>query len=117
MGLYTLNNVASGTATLVARTDNDATILTTQNVLQSRAFGTAGGYPSTYTLAAGSTYAFGVIFVGTGNGNTIGQAGYNSTYTGAVVPKVALRATGQTDLPTSIVATGNATVRYWGRFT
>ena len=114
MGLYTWDN-ATGTATLVARTANDATLFGTAAVLQSRAFDTTGGYPATYTLTAGSAYAFGIIFVGTGT-PTAGGVTISNTAMQGLTPRVSgLRST-QSDLATVGSLTDTNAIRIWGRF-
>jgi hypothetical protein len=114
MGLYTWSD-ATGTATLVARTANDATMFGTAGVLQSRAFDTTGGYPATYTLTAGSAYAFGMIFVGTG----VPQAGavqISNTALQGLAPRVSGLRSAQSDLATGGSLTDINTLRIWGKF-
>jgi len=113
MGLYTWSN-ATGTATLVARTANDPTLFGTAAVLQSRAFDTAGDYPATYTLTAGSTYAFGMIFVGTGF-PTVGALTITNTALAGLTPRTAGQRISQSDLVTIGSLTDTA-LRIWGRF-
>ena len=64
MGLYTAD--ASGNATLVARTASDTTLFTSAAIF-TRSFATAGGYPASYTLTAGSRYAVAMMLVSGGN--------------------------------------------------
>ncbi|NBW14222.1 MAG: hypothetical protein EBR82_40110, partial [Caulobacteraceae bacterium] len=112
MGLFTWDNVG-GTATLVARTANDTTIGATGSTLQSRAFDTTGGYPSTYTLTAGSLYGFGLISVG-----TTAPTKYNLTIQNTfsnLIQKTGLFKSSQSDLST-VGAWSDATVKVWGRF-
>jgi hypothetical protein len=113
MGLYTWSN-ATGTATLVARTANDATLFGTAAVLQSRAFDTTDGYPATYTLTAGSSYAFGMIFVGTGN-PTVGALTITNTALSGLTPRVAAQRASQSDLLT-LGSLSDTALRIWGRF-
>jgi hypothetical protein len=114
MGLFTWDE-ASGTATLVARTANDTTIFGTAAVLQSRAFDTTDGYPSTYTLTAGSAYSFGFIWVGTGSLSVGSLSTSSNTALQGVSPRVSGMRTSQTDLTTG-GSFSNATLRVWGRF-
>ena len=114
MGLFTWDET-SGTATLVARTANDTTIFGTAAVLQSRAFDTADGYPSTYTLTAGSAYSFGFIWVGTGSLSVGSLSTSSNTALQGVSPRVSGMRTSQTDLTTG-GSFSNATLRVWGRF-
>ena len=113
MGLYTWDQ-ATGTATLVARTANDATLFGTAAVVQSRAFDTTGGYPATYTLTAGSAYAFGMIFVGTGN-PTVGALTITNTALSGLTPRLSGQRASQSDLSTIGSLTDTA-LRIWGRF-
>lgn len=113
MGLYTWSD-ATGTATLVARTANDATLFASAAVVQSRAFDTTGGYPATYTLTAGSSYAFGMIFVGTGI-PTVGALTITNTALQGLTPRVSGFRSVQSDLST-IGSLSDAGLRIWGRF-
>jgi hypothetical protein len=114
MGLYTWDETA-GTATLVARTANDTTIAGTANTLQSRAFDTTGGYPSTYTITAGSAYAFGFITVGTTGPQILTTALAGDANPNAITPRVSAQKTSQTDLAT-ISGFSNIQFAFWGRF-
>jgi hypothetical protein len=96
MGLFTL----SGTSlTLVARTASDATLWNTAVTIYTRALSTVGGYPSTYTLNAGTTYAFGVIAYNTGGTFTAPSISAGTSNTPLFTPYTSLGITGQTDLP------------------
>ena len=98
MGLFTMSG---DTATLVARTDSDATLFTANNTIYTRALSTTGGFPSSYSLVSGTTYMVGVIAYNTGgtfNIPTI-SAGANTTQT--FTPRICLGLTSQTDLPTA----------------
>jgi hypothetical protein len=113
MGLYTWSD-ATGTATLVARTANDATLFGTAAVVQSRAFDTTGGFPATYTLTAGSSYAFGMIFVGTGN-PTVGALTITNTALSGLTPRTSAQRASQSDLVT-LGSLSDTALRIWGRF-
>jgi hypothetical protein len=64
MGLYTV--ASDGSVTLVARTASDTTLFTSSaSTVFTRSFDTTGGYPSSYTLVAGTRYCCGVVIVGT----------------------------------------------------
>jgi hypothetical protein len=110
MGLYTFDE---STATLVARTASDTTLFNTATTLYTRSFDTTGGYPSSYTLVAGTRYAIGVIQVGT----TIAQL--QGTNTSSIIATLDLKVCASflnSDLPTSrssLVASSNL---YWARF-
>jgi hypothetical protein len=114
MGLYTWND-ATGTATLVAQTANDTTLFGTASVLQSRAFDTTGGYPATYTLTAGSAYAFGMIFVGVGL-PTVGALAFTLSTLQGFTPRVSGLKSAQSDLATVGALTDTNALRIWGRF-
>ena len=68
MGLFTVsgNSAYPITFTLVARTDSDATLFTSSNAIYTRNLSETGGYSTSYTLNAGTTYAFGVFVYNTG---------------------------------------------------
>lgn len=106
MGLFTLSG---NTATLVARTDSDATLFSASNTLYTRALSTTGGYPSSYTLTAGTEYLFGVIAYNTGGAFNIPTIAAGNITTQTFTPAVNLGLTGQTDLPTGATAFGPIT--------
>jgi hypothetical protein len=114
MGLYTWDETA-GTATLVARTANDTTIAGTASTLQSRAFDTTGGYPATYTITAGSAYAFGFLTVGTTGPQILTTAPYGDSNVSSITPTVSKQKTSQTDLQT-VSGFTNLQYAFWGRF-
>jgi hypothetical protein len=114
LGLYTWNET-SGTATLVARTANDTTIFGTANTLQSRAFDTAGGFPETYTMLAGSAYAFALVCVATSTMPFVAGISTNAVLTFAS-PRIFANLTGQTDLPGTTSSLASTTQGVWGRF-
>lgn len=68
MGLFTVsgNSAYPITFTLVARTDSDATLFTSGNAVYTRNLSATGGYTTSYTLNAGTTYAFGAFAYNTG---------------------------------------------------
>jgi hypothetical protein len=105
MGLFT---VSGTTLTLVARTASDATLWNTSNTLYTRALSTTGGYPSTYTLNAGTTYAFGAIAYNTGGTFNVPTISAGSSQTQLLQPYVMLGVGSQTDLPTA--ATSMSTI-------
>lgn len=95
-GLYT----SDGTnLTLVARTASDTTIFNSINTAYTRSLATAGGYPATYDIIAGTRYYVAIIGVGTNVGRSI------FTFTNAglwgMSPILAYGLGSQTDLPTS----------------
>lgn len=110
-GLYTFDGT---TATLVARTASDTTLFNTANTVYTRSFATAGGYPSSYDLVAGSRYAAAVIQVGTTGGNVSGIS-FGPTGIGGASPRVMGVSGSQTDLPTTITSFGADTRALWAR--
>jgi len=65
MGLFTQDTPGGTSWTCVARTASDATLWNSTG-LAERSLDTTGGFPSTYTLTAGTTYALGVVSYNTG---------------------------------------------------
>lgn len=96
-GLYSV--AANGDITLVARTANDTTLLNTTSTTYIKAFDTTGGYPATYTMAAGQRYALAVIAVGA----TPAVRGA-SPVLGTLPPAISRVMTLQADLPTGTTA-------------
>ena len=89
--------------TLVARTASDTTLFNTANTAYTRSFDTAGGYPATFDLVAGTRYGVGMIVVGTTPGSVLGVShatGSAGTYL-TLSPRVNGVTTGQSDLPTT----------------
>jgi hypothetical protein len=97
MGLYTAD--ASGNATLVARTASDTTLFTSP-ALFTRSFATAGGYPDSYTLNAGSRYAVAMMLVSGGNPGVMRGAACPADIA-PLNPRVQGVRTGNSDLVTS----------------
>lgn len=105
MGLYTFDGT---TATLVARTANDTTLFSSLYTTYTRSFSTTGGYPASYTLNAGSRYAFAYIVVAA-TMPTIYNAPLgdnNAGIIGALSPRISGTVSGQTDLLASTTITG-----------
>jgi len=102
MGLFTVNT-STNAVTLVARTASDATLWNTAFITYTRAFDTTGGFPSTYTLNAGTTYAIG--FIGYNTGGVYGQpavvGGATLTVIHSYAPFIYGQILTQTDLPTA----------------
>jgi hypothetical protein len=111
MGLYTVD--ASDVATLVARTASDTTLATTANTLYTRVLDGTGGYPTSYTLEAGTRYAVALIFVGTTMPNVVIATGMLQL--AGLPPRVAGIATSLTDLPTSRSTFANTSANVWTR--
>jgi len=103
LGLYVWNE-ATLTATLVARTSNDTSILSSANTTFTRNFDTTGGYPSSYSLVAGSRYSVAWIIVGATAFTRIPSlVGQSSVF--LQTPVMARTLSGQSDLPASTNAT------------
>ena len=117
LGLYT---VSGTTYTLVARIDSDSTIGNSANTVYTRSLSTTGGYPSSYTLTAGTTYAIGAIMYNTGgtfaSPSFFAVGGGNGTIQ-ALSPIMTSSLSTQTDLPTSTSSTTAGTgVLLYARF-
>ena len=112
MGLYTYNET---TATLVARTASDTTLFTTVNTSYQRSLNTTGGYPSTYTLTAGTRYGVAVAIVGTTAPTLAGKA--LAVGVSSLTPRTNGTLSGQSDLPTSATGIGTAQGHPFGRLT
>jgi len=112
LGLYTFNGT---TATLVARTDSDVSLLSTTNTVFTRSLSTTGGYPATYTLQAGTRYALGFIFVGSTPGTVYTAFASLPAAIGALSPRVSGAVSLQSDLPTSSSSFSSTSVIPWGR--
>jgi hypothetical protein len=107
MGLYTYPT-EGGAVTLVARTASDTSLFGIVNTVYTRSLDTTGGYPSTYTLIAGTRYAVGYICVGTTQPQLAGRN--ILTAVGSLLPPRLSGAsnTGQSDLPTSFTPSNNS---------
>ena len=106
--------LTSPTITMVAQTASDTTIGNVSNTIYSRVFSTAGGYPSSYSLIAGTRYAVGFLLVGTTAGTW--QAGTLST--GAFMrlpPMAAGNVTSLSDMPTSATTVSLGSYMLYGR--
>ena len=104
MGLYTATGTNNTTMTLVARTASDATLGNTVSTIYTRALNTTGGYPSTYSLTAGITYAFAIMAYNTGGTFGIPSfAGIQDQFP-QLTPYRILTNSAQTDLPASSTA-------------
>lgn len=116
MGLYT---VSGNTLTLVARTASDATLFNTTGTVYTKAFDTTGGYPASYTLVTGTSYAVGAIAYNTGgtfNAPTV--SGVSTQAASLLTPYFIDFATSQTDLPTSrTLAASSLAASIWARLT
>jgi hypothetical protein len=108
MGIYTYTE--GGTATLVARTASDTTLFTANNTVYTRSLATAGGFPATYTLEAGTRYGAAYICVCTTAPAVLGRS------VGAPVaglsPRLSGLSTAQTDLPSSFTPAINGATHF-----
>jgi hypothetical protein len=109
-GLYTFDE-ASLTATLVARTASDTTIFAAVQTAYSRTFSTVGGYPSSYSLQAGTRYGVALIIVATTAGGVAGRT-VPQAFSGAS-PRQSGSLASQSDLPTSVTVTYSNNVPYF----
>ena len=114
MGLYTFDGT---TATLVARTANDTTLFNSLYTSYTRSLSTTGGYPASYTLTAGTRYAFASIVVAatlpTMYNAPLGDN--NAGVIGALSPRISGVRTGQTDLLVSTTISGPSDQVPWFR--
>jgi hypothetical protein len=99
MGIYTFDET---TATLVARTASDTTLYNTVSTAYQRSFATAGGFPASYQLTAGTRYGVGIIFVGTTM--PVNVARLNSPAVHTQTPRTTANLGSQSDLPTTAAA-------------
>jgi hypothetical protein len=112
-GLYTIDG--SGNATLVARTASDSTIFSALNTVYTRTFNTTGGYPSTYTLVAGTRYALGVVIVAATVGTVYTAFDNIPAPLSTLAPRITGLVAATNDLPTSATTYSTSTVGIWGR--
>jgi hypothetical protein len=112
LGLYMFDGT---TATLVARTASDTSLLSTTNTVFTRTLSNVGGYPATYNLQAGVRYALGFIFVGATPGTVYTAFAALPAAIGALAPRVVGAVPLQTDLPTTSNSFTATTVIPWGR--
>jgi hypothetical protein len=110
MGLYTFDE---STATLVARCASDTSLFTSTLTTYQRSFSTTGGFPSSYTLSAGSRYGVGVIVTGT-TMPSIGIRPVNISIA-ALAPRMSGTLASQSDLPTSATITACMQSHPWAR--
>jgi hypothetical protein len=110
MGLYTFDGT---TLTLVARTASDTSLYTAANTIFTRSFDTVDGYPATYNLVAGQTYAIANIVVGTTPPSVLGIS-TAVTLTG-VLPRYATIISSLEDLPATQTTLTAGSTRFWSR--
>ena len=112
IGLYTFDGT---TATLVARTASDTSLLSTANTVFTRALSSVGGFPETYTLQAGTRYALGFIFVGSTPGTIYTAFASLPAAISSLAPRVGGAIPLQSDLPATGASFTSTTVIPWGR--
>jgi hypothetical protein len=112
-GLYTIDG--SGNATLVARTASDSTIFSALNTVYTRTFNTTGGFPSTYTLVAGTRYALGVVIVAATVGTVYTAFDNIPAPLSTLAPRITGLVSATADLPTSATTYSTSTIGIWGR--
>jgi hypothetical protein len=112
LGLYTFDGT---TATLVARTASDTSILSTANTVFTRSLSSVGGFPETYTLQAGTRYALGFIFVGATPGTVYTAFAALPAAISSLAPRVGGAVPLQSDLPATGTSFTSTTVIPWGR--
>ena len=101
MGVYTFDET---TAVLVARTASDTTLFTTVNTTYQRSFSSVGGFPTNYTLTAGTRYGVAVLSVGTTLPNYAGKT--VAVGIASLTPRAAGNVSSQSDLPTTATGFG-----------
>jgi hypothetical protein len=102
------------TATILARTASDTTLFTTADTLYTRSFATAGGYPASYSLAAGTRYGIAVICVGTTMPGLMGIT-QNQAVSTSISPKLNVYVNSQSDIPTPQSSFTNFNTPHWAR--
>ena len=109
MGLFTYDE-ASGTATLVARAANDTTLFANTRTAYTRSFDTAGSFPSSYQLVAGTRYGIALLCVGTTMPTIQGNSGLAEM--SALTPRLTAIRTSQSDLSTGTATNSQSQVLY-----
>ena len=105
MGIYTYTE--GGTATLVARTASDTSLFAATSTAYTRSLSTAGGYPATYTLNAGTRYGVAYICVGTTQPQLVGRS-VGAGVGASLSPRLSGSSlTNRTDLPESFTPLAN----------
>jgi hypothetical protein len=114
-GLYTFDGT---TATLVARTNNDASRFTVANTVYTGALDSTGGFPTSYNLVAGNRYAVAVVIVASTTPQLAAVSfGAASTAIMALSPRVVGFAGSTSDLPATRNSFSGITHAYWSRLT
>ena len=105
VGLYTFTStdfaLGGGTLALVARTANDTSWFASTYTGYTRSFSTAGGYPASYNLVAGTRYGIGSCMQATTAARLVTKNFGAAVGIGNLYPKVAGQVVGALDLPTA----------------
>ena len=109
IGLVTYDE-ATGTATLVAQTASDTSLFTSTRTAYTRSFSTAGGFPATYTLNAGTRYGVALLCIGTTIPTIQGNNGLAEM--SALTPRLSAIRTSQSDLSTITATNAQSQVLY-----
>jgi hypothetical protein len=104
---------STGVATLVARTASDTSLFAATRTAYTRSFDTAGGFPATYTLQAGTRYGVALLCIGTTMPTIQGNSGLAEM--SALTPRLTAIRTSQSDLST-VTATGAQSQVLYARF-
>jgi hypothetical protein len=109
IGLFTYDESTS-TATLVARCASDTTLFTATRTAYTRSFDTAGSFPSSYQLVAGTRYGIALLCVGTTMPTIDGNSGLAEM--SALTPRLTAIRTSQSDLSTGTATNAQSQVLY-----
>jgi hypothetical protein len=113
-GLYTYPE-EDGNAVLVAQTANSPSSFQfgdSQNVLY---LSTAGGYPSTYTLVAGTRYGLAILWIGTVAPTLAGYTYSTETVGAYISPYLSRARNNQSDLTTTLRTNAGIKTMAWAR--
>jgi hypothetical protein len=109
MGLVTYDE-ATATATLVAQTASDTSLFAATRTAYTRSFSTAGGFPATVTLTAGTRYGVALLCIGTTIPTIQGNNGLAEM--SALAPRLSAIRTSQSDLSTGTATNAQSQVLY-----
>jgi hypothetical protein len=104
------------TTTILARCASDTTLFTTTNALYRRDFATAGGYPASYNLVAGTRYGVALFQAG---GSATGLFGFTmnqSFLTATASPRISMYgAASSGDIPATQTSFTQWNTPFWAR--
>ncbi len=112
MGLFT---VSGDDYTLVVRTASDTTLFNAASTVHTRSWDTAGGYPASYSLVAGTRYALGVLVIGTTMPTLLCSPVTSLGGLYNLSPRIATFTSAQTELVNQYALTNTSTRNYWAR--